>query len=184
MWCKVSIDKVWYMWYTLIMNKTLYVKEADVSIWERAEKLAPEGVSPLVTALLRDFVAKNEVSENGFERITIESRGKKGGPAVRKSFVGRWLVPPGTNLFAEQDDSGLHWNSRVSYAVAQTKAGRLAVYEYEPKNEAATTCFAVYNSFEEFRNSRIQNCHPRYPQNVIAVVAEAIGRPYTIELDI
>ena len=37
-------------------NKTIYVREADAEVWEKAEKLAGGSVSALITEALRRYV--------------------------------------------------------------------------------------------------------------------------------
>lgn len=42
------------------MNKTLYIKEKDRWIWERAEAHAAGKLSDLVTSLLKEFVTEKD----------------------------------------------------------------------------------------------------------------------------
>jgi hypothetical protein len=75
------------------MNKTIYVRDEDAEVWERARALAGE-LSPVITSLLKTFVAAKEVETLGFERIVLRYRDR--GLPKAQAFMGRWLIPPGT----------------------------------------------------------------------------------------
>jgi len=167
------------------MNKTLYVKDCDAEVWAEAEKLAPGGLSPLVTNLLADYVKRNRPPNGeGFERIVVEVRQKQFGPVVKKAFTGRWLIMPGDKFQAEREDSGYHWNRGSAFAVAQTKAGRIAVYKFVPDDlQEESSCLEVYENYDDFKDARVDK-YSRYPENLVAAVSTALGHPYEIDLDI
>src|SRR5271165_686005 len=101
------------------MNKTLYVKDSEAEIWESAEKLAPNGISPLVTELLREYVKRNRPPDKeGFERIELEIQPDDESTPIKKAFIGRILVS-----LDDRIESG-----ECNYMVAQTRKNRLAVY--------------------------------------------------------
>ena len=181
-------------------NKTLYVKDSDAPIWEQAEKLAVNGVSSLVTMLLKNYVDQHPApDEQGMTTITVECRHKFGvtfnrskDPVhpVKKSFVGRWLIPPEEKLTQEYASTETQQYAPEFFAIAQTKKGAIAVYE-----EDATGCLDWaelnhYRTFEEFEQAQILDerqeptGRPRYPDNVIAAVAAALQRDYVVHLDI
>ena len=79
-------------------NKTLYVREDDLGIWERAEgyaKATGQSVSMLVTAALGRYLPP----EGAKADICVEV----GKPAVRTVFTGRWLVAPEPGLTGTTD---------------------------------------------------------------------------------
>jgi hypothetical protein len=178
-------------------NKTLYVKDADLPIWEQAEKLGVNGVSSLVTMLLKTYVDQHPVpDELGMMTITVECRHlltseglQDSANAVKKSFVGRWLIPPEEQLTKTYSSTETTRFVPCFYAVAQTKKGAIAVYEGESGFHEWSE-LNHYRTFEEFQGA--QNLderqeptgHPRYPENVIAAVAAALQRDYVVHLDI
>ena len=181
------------------MNKTLYVKDSDAPVWEEAEKLVPNGVSALVTSLLAGHLERNRPPDaGGFERLEVEVREDEDKPIIRKAFIGRWLIPPSQGFEAYYSDEeearfGLMQDAgaRRFYAVAQTKKGKLAVYRWQttgsssrPEDTPDWAELSVFDSFDEFADSVIDSRIPAYPAAVVSAVAELLGQPYSIELDI
>jgi len=178
-------------------NKTLYVKDSDLPIWEQAEKLALNGVSSLVTMLLKTYVDQHPIpDEQGMITITVECRHLRtsdgfqdSANAVKKSFVGRWLIPPEEQLTKTYSSTETTRFVPCFYAVAQTKKGAIAVYEGE-SGAYESSELNHYRTFEEFQEAQSLNerqeptGRPRYPENVIAAVAEALQREYVVHLDI
>jgi hypothetical protein len=149
------------------MNKTLYVTDSDAPIWERAEKLAPSSLSALVTSMLREFVERHQPADgDGFERIEVQVQPTDESHVVKKAFTGRILV--------DQDEE-FDGDSNMTYLVAQTKKGNLAVYSDNSRERIST--LDVYDSFEHFEKET-------WPEDLIAAVAEGLKRPYVVELDI
>lgn len=98
-------------------NKTIYVSDTDLLIFERAQELAGENLSATITEALRRYVNNAEAKAQGLEEIIV----KVGKVAVtRKRFWGRLLAKgqlPGDN----KDDH--QW-----YTVYRTAKGAFAVY--------------------------------------------------------
>lgn len=179
------------------MNKTLYVKDSDLPIWEHAEKLALNGVSSLVTMLLKTYVDQHPVpDELGMTTITVECRHLRtsegfqdSADAVKKSFIGRWLIPPEEQLTHTYSSTETTIFLPCFYAIAQTKKGAIAVYEGE-SGSSEWSELNHYRTFEEFQDAQLLDerqeptGRPRYPENVIAAVAAALQRDYVVHLDI
>ncbi len=117
-------------------------------------------------------------------KIVVEIRRDSGGPTIRKSFDGRWLVSPDDNLRAEQDNSEVSWARDYRYCLAKTKKGALAVYQYDEENADGPATLDVYETFESIRDATVDNRYRAYPDNVIAAFSDALGEPFEIELDI
>jgi hypothetical protein len=180
-------------------NKTLYIKDSDLSIWERAEKLSSNGISPLVTILLRTYVDQHPVLDaEGMTTITVECRHLLTASGfedianpVKKSFVGRWLIPLEEKLTEKFATTETVYTPSF-FAVAQTKKGAIAVYEGDDTTGDGLAELNVYRTFEEFAQAQWLNklddpnsgTRPRYPENVIAAVAAALQRDYVVHLDI
>ena len=172
-----------YVIYVYCMpNKTLYVRDEDVPVWEKAEKLAaPEGVSPLVSKLLRQYVGGNEVDLNGMQRLTVRVRENEAAPTALKAFRGRWLWSPAQPIDVGPDE----------YAVALTGRGQLALYGWNPNSELSR--LTLYRNFEDMKIGRRANLAYDFyddrevdtpPPPVLAAVAESLNKRYEEELDI
>jgi hypothetical protein len=132
--------------------KTLYVREEDVPIWERAEQAAAatrQSVSQLVAAALRRYLPSLSASEGMMEEISVKVGDRvtplhehPSSPADygrTEVFTGKWLVPPGEDQSRfTRETTGYH------YAVALTKRGQIAVWRYHPQalREAVLDVFA------------------------------------------
>jgi type IV pilus assembly protein PilB len=46
-------------------NKTIYIREEDMSVFENAQKMGKDSISAIVTSALRDYVAKEEEKNKG-----------------------------------------------------------------------------------------------------------------------
>ena len=181
------------------MNKTLYVKDSDAPIWEQAEKLAVNGMSSLVTMLLKSYVDQHPApDEQGLTTIMVECRHRFGcegwskneAHPVKKSFVGRWLIPPEENLTEEYPSTEAHPGLPMFFAIAQTKKGAIAVHEGDATGNDGWSELNHYRTFEEFKEAQVLDerqeptGRPRYPDNVIAAVATALQKDYVVHLDI
>ncbi|RIH81578.1 EXLDI protein [Calidithermus terrae] len=97
-------------------NKTIYVSEADLPVFERAQELAGGNLSSTIANALRRFVQEHEPDERGFRDVEV----KVGKIAhVQKRFKGRLLV------------KGRLSERRAplkEYEVYETAKGRVAVY--------------------------------------------------------
>ncbi|MBV9082616.1 MAG: hypothetical protein JOZ62_08075, partial [Acidobacteriaceae bacterium] len=81
-------------------------------------------------------------------------------------------------------NSGVHWGYETRYSVAQTKHGRIVVYERDPNQvEYGDGRMEVYENFEAFRTAK-NGHYPAYPQNVTAAAASELEIPFEVELDI
>src|ERR1700682_6812997 len=74
----------------LMPNRTIYVADANVSIFEKAQKLAGDNLSAAIAHALRSFVEREEARQSGYEDITIKVG--KGHPYLQQQFRGRLLA--------------------------------------------------------------------------------------------
>jgi EXLDI family protein len=102
----------------MMPNKTIYVADVDLPVFERAQELAGENLSATIVAALRRFVATEETRAGGFGEIVVKVG--ENGLFTQKQFGGRELV----KLHLSDPPSG-HSTLLVVY---QTIKGRLAVY--------------------------------------------------------
>src|SRR5438045_373533 len=103
------------------MKKTLYVRDEDEPIWERARELFGETLSPLIAQQLKLSIQAKEARDaqgKGFQRIVIEySDSANNHMPTKKAFVGWWIFPPDAPL--EGYDRNLSPEG-PEYAVATT----------------------------------------------------------------
>lgn len=97
-------------------NKTIYVSEADLPVFERAQQLTGGNLSAAISRALRRLVEVEEARQEGFEEITV--RVGPGGTKIQR-FLGILLAD---------------WSRTTStgtverYRVYRTRAGRFAVH--------------------------------------------------------
>jgi hypothetical protein len=159
---------------------TLYVKDADTELVEKARKRLGDSLSSVFIDCVRKQLEELKPPRSGdLHKITLEV----GCPPMRKSFEGRWILGDDRRgIEAEPDESGVQWNHDVQYSVALTKRGAVVVYEYEDGNEAGK--MEIFDTFEDMKDTTMDIGYPRFPRNIIAETAAALGKSYEVELDI
>jgi len=105
-------------------NRTIYVTDADLPIFEKAQKLAGDNLSSTIAHALRRFVETEEAKASGFEEITVKVG--KGRPFLQKQFRGR--------LIAKRRLRVQNWSRSVVLIVYQTARGRFALYTKNTPN--------------------------------------------------
>jgi hypothetical protein len=168
----------------------LYIKDADVPLIEQAKKKLGDSLSAVFVDCVRQRLDQQAVAKGKMGKITVETRKDLNDPLIRKRFEGRWLVHPDQMLTAEPDDSGVQWDCRATYSLAQSKKGALVVYEANGLtgrrglwDSDSTARLEVYDHFDALKVDE-QGGYPRYPQNVIAAFADVLGEPHILDLDI
>lgn len=75
-----------------VPNKTIYVSDGDLSLYQRAQELAGGNLSAAIAAALRRFVELQESLQAGFEEVTVRV-GLGSGRKVRftAALVGEWM---------------------------------------------------------------------------------------------
>ena len=105
-------------------NRTIYIADADLPIFEKAQKLVGDNLSAAIAQALHYFVEKEEAKRSGFEEITVKVG--KGHPYLTKQFRGRLLAK---RRFRIQNGSGI-----LTLVVYQTPKGRYAIYTKNTAN--------------------------------------------------
>lgn len=105
-------------------NRTIYVADADLPIFEKAQKMAGDNLSATISRALRTFVEREEARQSGFEDITIKVG--KGRPFVQQQFRGRLLARRHIRI---SNDARI-----LTLNVYQTAKGRFAVYSKNQPN--------------------------------------------------
>ena len=131
------------------MNKTVYLRDEEGPIWERARELAGDKLSPVIVAALKRFVAAKEAEEaeaKGFERIQVSFRDSEdhGIPKV-KAFHGKWIFTPDDPLRAFDEEREI----ATTFMVALTAKGSVVVHYWKEDQESRwDRRFSVYPSLE------------------------------------
>jgi EXLDI family protein len=99
-------------------NRTIYVADADIPIFEKAQQLAGDNLSATIVQALRRFVEAEEARASGFQEITVAVG--KGRPYVHKRFRGRLLSKRRLALSSKA--------RMLVLEIYQTAGGRFAVY--------------------------------------------------------
>lgn len=113
-------------------NRTVYVSEADLPVWEKGEKELGESVSSVVMNYLRRRVTEADERRQGMKRISVDVM-TSSGKQVTKSFSGVWLIEPYEEFEPEEQDlsNGGSWRAGHCLAVAETARGQFAVYSFK-----------------------------------------------------
>ena len=148
-------------------RKNIYVRDADLAVWERAEQLAgAEPVSALISRLLDNYVTQREAVEG---RIVVELQDRDGN-VTRKAFRGRWLVE-----HFESGDPAVMIGTQ--YFAAQGERGGLALWQQGRNDDYADArSFSTYGSLSEAAGHG--------PQDFLSAVASALDEEYAEEIDL
>jgi hypothetical protein len=149
-------------------RKNIYVRDADLAVWERAEQLAgAESISALISRLLGNYVTHRETVEG---RIVVELQARDGN-VTRKAFRGRWLV----EHFESGDPAA---TTATQYFAAQGERGGLALWRQSRDGDHADArSFSTYGSLGEAAGER-------WPQDFLSAVASALDEEYAEEIDL
>ena len=108
-------------------NKTIYVKDEDLQLFEEAEKLGGDSLSSVIAEALRRFVDVKRAEVQGMKEhiLTVGVLRSQGADDTRKvRFVGRLLAE--AEIFngqtSDRRDRGAY------YRVYQTRAGKVLVW--------------------------------------------------------
>lgn len=172
-------------------NRTIYVADADLQLFEKAQSIAGGNLSAAVAQALRHFVEAQEKKVSGFEEVTV----KVGKIAyTHKRFQGRLLSRA---RILEQDDT-----REVLYRVFLTPKGNLALHVRNTPNwnywssskarrkYASPENWSQWSSYEE-EEYRLEVYHSleelehNVPSELYEAVAQVINTPDGVEdLDI
>lgn len=130
------------------MNKTIYIRDEDIPIWDRAKELAGEKLAPVIMDGLRDYIARKEAEEltaKGFERIQVSFYdGDANGMRKSRAFYGKWIFPVSKPLDGSTSDDYSQY-----YAVAMTAKGAFVIIHWTADREGESfKRFRVYQSLE------------------------------------
>lgn len=101
-------------------NKTIYVADSDLPIFERAQELAGENLSATIAGALRRYVKTEEARAAGYVEVSLKVGSHD--TFTVKRFMGREL--------ARRRDRDAKSQRTVKHIVFQTAKGRFALYSH------------------------------------------------------
>jgi len=107
-------------------NKTIYVTETDLPIFERAQELAGNNLSATIAEALKRFIKVEEAKRSGFEEITVKLG--EDGTYQNKRFIGKELAR--TQILEDESIKVL--------IIYETAKHRYALYTKEVKDMSAS----------------------------------------------
>ena len=186
-------------------NKTIYVSDDDLPLFERAQELSGANLSAAIVRALRRFIELEEAKQRGFDEITVIVNTECA--HRRKRFLGqrlvRWLQPmangKGTEILNVYRTAGnryaLHTRSIAdwelswgdpdvqrhpnNFGIADGILKRFTSWgydDYETFKEAGDYTLEVFDSLEELK--------AHVPSDVQKAVSQAMEGPDIEDIDI
>lgn len=159
-------------------NKTIYVRDADVELFDKAETLGGENLSATIAEALRKFVEIEEAKENGMEEQEVEvglfaAKGYKDTKKVK--FIGKQIsyAEMRSGQTSSADDRG------TDYTLYLTKKGKLLLHrKYWTcwQDEDGDASYNIYDSLAELTGN--------VPGSLIQKAGEALGQDTAEYLDV
>jgi len=164
-------------------NKTIYVRDEDVSLFEEAEKLGGDSLSSIIAEALRRFVAVKRAEMFGMREHALpvgvlRSQGDDDVRTVR--FVGRMLSSAEvfTGQLSDRKDRGKY------FRIYQTKAGKVLVWwkswsRWEGESDLLD--YAVMDTLPGYNDEISGKVHGEHlppetlPGSLLQEAAEALG---------
>ena len=108
-----------------VPNKTIYVADADLPLFERAQELTGDNLSATIVRALRRLVEIEEGRAEGFEEITVRTGT---GAGQRQRFVGVLLVEWSRST-SEREETYRVYRSRSGKYVLHLKRSSESVWD-------------------------------------------------------
>lgn len=171
------------------MQKTIYIRDEDIPLFERAQEITKESLSWVLSEALRDYVRKIETEQQGFTTITIKI-GKdltpSGSGTYRKiRFIGRLVAERKTTLqdrirYVGGDDWELYRTLKGGWVVIRERWES----DYEQTMFYTTREYWTAKTEEELRLLNDENGEPLVPSDLIEIGLQNTGYDLIEELDI
>jgi EXLDI family protein len=169
-----------------VPNKTIYVSDGDLPVYQRAQELAGGNLSSAITTALRRYVDLEEGRREGFEEITVRV-----GPGGRKQrfmglLVGQWansswsqvyrVYSTRTGKFALHTEKSPEWASRDEKGNPAGWRGWIGLGNLTYTFSSGESTLEVFDSLEQMRD--------KVPPQLYEIVAGSVGAPTVEDLDI
>jgi EXLDI family protein len=172
-----------------VPNKTIYVSDGDLALYQRAQELAGDNLSAAISAALRRYVDVEEGRREGFDEITVRV-GPSPGRKVRFTGVllGEWVNTSSNRAETFQIYRGrtgkfvLHIERSPDWTMVNPEGkpagwrGYLGMGNTSYGRTPGESTLEVVGSLEELRE--------RIPPQLYEMVAGSARRPAVENLDI
>jgi len=172
-----------------VPNKTIYVSEGDLPIYQRAQELAGDNLSAAIAAALRRYVDVEEGRREGFDEIIVRV-GPGKGRKVRfvGVFLGEWLNSSFSRVETFRVYRGrtgkfvLHIERSPDYSVVDAEGkpagwrGYLGIGNISYGNSPGESILEVVETLEELRE--------RIPSQLYDMVAGPAQQPPVEDIDV
>jgi EXLDI family protein len=173
----------------VVPNKTIYVSDGDLPLYQRAQELAGDNLSAAIAAALRRYVDVEEGRREGFDEIIVRV-GPGKGRKVRFTGVllGEWVTSSFSRVETFRVYRGrtgkfvLHIERSPDFSMLDAEGkpagwrGYLGIGTVSYGNTPAESILEVVETLEELRD--------RIPQQLFDSVAAFTRQPAVEDLDI
>lgn len=164
-------------------NKTIYVKDEDLQVFEEAEKLGGDSLSAVIAQAVKRFVQVKRAEQQGMQEYTL-SVGvlrSQGADTRKVRFVGRLLAEAEvltdqtSSSRSSRDDRG------TDYKIYQTQAGKILVWwkrwtRWEGGSDLLD--YAVFDALPGYDDEiygKVLDLIEKLPGSLLQEAAEALG---------
>lgn len=163
------------MLYNIDMgNKSIYISDADLPLYHRAQQLAGNNLSAVITQALRRYVEMREMSEQGFSEVVVNVGPP--GTQLRKRFFGirltRWEYPTPEGYLRR-------------FSVYRTPRESLVLHTHLVPGPGTPTPIPVDDAVSRIDVlNNIEELQDKIPHELYLVVRNAMSEPVIEDLDI
>ena len=172
-----------------VPNKTIYVSDGDLPLYQRAQELAGGNLSAAIASALRRYVDVEDGRREGFDEITVRV-GPKAGRKVRFTGVmlGTWGNTTGgrtetVNVYRSRSGKFVIHTMRAPDWTSRDAEGRpggwrswLGMGDFSWAGSTGESTLDVVDTIEELRE--------KVPPQLFELVATAAQQPVVEDLDI
>jgi EXLDI family protein len=172
-----------------VPNKTIYVSQGDLRLYQRAQELAGDNLSAAISAALRRYVDIQEAKREGFDEITVRV-GPGKGRKVRFTGVllGEWVNSSSSRVETFRVYRGrtgkyvVHIERSQGYTMVDEQGrpagwrGYIGLGNISYGSTPAESSLDVVETLDEVR--------ARVPQQLYDMVASAPADPAVEDLDV
>ena len=173
----------------MVPNKTIYVSEGDLPLYQRAQELAGDNLSAAITAALRGYVDIEEGRREGYDEVIVRV-GPGKGRKVRFTgiLLGEWINATSSRAETFRVYRGrrgkfvVHIERSPDFAMLNAEGkpagwrGHLGIGEVSYGNIPGESTLEVVESLDELR--------VRIPQQMFDRIAGSARGPVVEDLDI
>lgn len=161
-------------------RKNIYVKDEDVTLFDKAEELGGDSISAVIAEALKKYIEVKEAESMGMEEYTliVGFTSERNNDTKKVRFTGRKLAE-GTCYSGSTSDGR---DRGTTYEIYETKAGKVVIFADNWSNwqgEASTSGYVVldklpgYDDCIDFGGSVP---YATIPGNILREAYEALGQ--------